>query len=163
MVDRLQNVQNVFHVFDGRINRLTSPDSKTNHALRFCRTWVKNLCIYTICQQIRKKGNNLLTTYSLKGPNIVILDICPIWKRAKRFARFFDLINMGIGNGISFVPIRNFTLPWTNSIGSIRNLNISLTFVSNMAHMRVSLLNFNILENPKLWTQTLILWIALWV
>jgi hypothetical protein len=48
-------------------------------------------------------------------------------RTCKTFCTFFDLTNIGIGNGISFAPIRNLTLPWTNSIGSIRNLNISLT------------------------------------
>ena len=130
---------------------------------RTCRTWVKNLCIYTICQQIRKKGNNLLTTYSLKGPNIVILVICPIWKRAKRFTRFFDLINMGSGMEFLLSPLEILLYHEPIQLVQYEIWIYPSPFVSKMVHMRATPLNFNILKNPVLWTQILILWIALWV
>ena len=136
------NVQNVLHVFD------QYGDREWNF---FC-----SLVVYAFCPL----EWNL---FCLEGSKYCYLGYMSNLKTCKTFCTFFDLTNIGIGNGISVVPIRNLTLPWTNSIGSYEIWICPSPFVSKMAHMRVQLLNFNILENPVLWTQTLILWIALWV
>jgi len=100
------NVQNVSHVFD------QYGDREWNF---FC-----SLVVYAFCPL----EWNL---FCLEGSKYCYLGYMSNLRTCKTFCTFFDLTNIGIGNGISFAPIRNLTLPWTNSIGSIRNLNISLT------------------------------------
>ena len=97
-----KNVQNVLHVF-------------VHQTRWFTRGIFKYLSI------LRRKWKYC------EGPKYCYLGYMSNLRTCKTFCTFFDLTNIGIGNGISFVPIRNLTLPWTNSIGSIRNLNISLT------------------------------------
>ena len=84
------NVQNVLHVFD------QYGDREWNF---FC-----SLVVYAFCPL----EWNL---FCLEGSKYCYLGYMSNLKTCKTFCTFFDLTNIGIGNGISFVPIRNLTLP----------------------------------------------------